>query len=64
MSDCRCGDELLHCHGTLVRHVVGEVECTESGCAGEIVMHDVVLLCCDVAGAGCCTDDVVLAVPA
>jgi hypothetical protein len=54
MTTChRCADDLRHCHGTLVLHDDGAAECTEPGCPGDPVMHDVVLTCgSDLCG--CC----------
>jgi hypothetical protein len=53
MSGChRCATGLSHCHGTLVRHRDESVECTSSGCAGEIDVH-VFVVGCDELGAGC-----------
>lgn len=54
MSGCRrCEVEVLHCHGTLVRHDDGAWECSAEGCDGDPVGHDVVLVCADV-WSGCC----------
>lgn len=48
-----CSDPLDHCHGTLVRHADGTVECTDLTC---VVLtadrHDLVLACVD-AGCSC-----------
>jgi hypothetical protein len=57
MSGCRrCQIDVLHCHGTLVRHGDGGWECSVSDCTGDAVTHDLVLVCCDL-WAGCCADD-------
>ncbi len=54
MAPCRrCETDLLHCHGTLVRHASGEVECSDPGCAGKAGVHDFVIGCDDVQ-SGCC----------
>jgi hypothetical protein len=49
---CVCG--LDHCHGSLVAHVDGDVECTEPDCPDtDDIRHDMVIDC---AGTlpGCC----------
>lgn len=45
-----CASELDHCHGTLVLHISGDVECTDRDCA-ELVRsrHGVVVVCTEVA---------------
>lgn len=54
MGGCRrCSGEVLHCHGTVVRHDDGSWECSEHECAGEVIGHDFVLVCAEV-WAGCC----------
>jgi hypothetical protein len=54
MAPCRrCETDLLHCHGTLVRHGEGEVECSDPRCAGRLAVHDFVIVCDDVQ-SGCC----------
>jgi hypothetical protein len=54
MSGCRrCEDDVLHCHGTLVRHGDGGWECSAEGCTGDAVGHDFVLVCADL-WSGCC----------
>ncbi len=46
-----CAAELDHCHGALIVHREGVVECTEDGCfVLEIVRHDMVLDCASLAG--------------
>jgi hypothetical protein len=51
---CRsCGDGLIHCHGTLVRHADGTVECTDEGCPGaDLDLHEL-RLSCEVAQPDC-----------
>jgi hypothetical protein len=57
MSGCRrCEIDVLHCHGTLVRHDDGGRECSAGGCSGDAVIHDLVLVCRD-QWADCCADD-------
>lgn len=54
MNRCRrCDVELAHCHGTLVRHDDGGWECTAPGCTGDVVAHDLVLVCAE-QWIGCC----------
>jgi hypothetical protein len=48
-----CDDGLAHCHGTLVRHADGSVECLDSpSCDGDPVVHDFVVTCAE-TGCGC-----------
>jgi hypothetical protein len=50
-----CGHGLDHCHGTLVEHLSGELECTDAGCvvlAAE--RHEHVVPCGQLAGSPCC----------
>lgn len=54
MSGCRrCEIDLLHCHGTLVRHEDGGWECSVDGCDGRPDVHDLVLTCADLWGSCC-----------
>ena len=54
MTACRrCTELLLHCHGTLVRHGDGTVECTEPECGGDAAMHEFAVSCEEVQ-ATCC----------
>ena len=54
MAACRrCTDSLLHCHGTLIRHDDGTVECSQPGCGGDATMHDFVVTCVEIQ-ATCC----------
>ncbi len=56
MARCRrCETDLVHCHGTLVRHGDGEVECSNPRCAGRVAVHDFVIVCEDVQ-SGCCRE--------
>ncbi len=49
---------LDHCHGTLVRHADGVVECTDAGCvATEVVRHTLVIECESVEGGCSCAAD-------
>lgn len=40
-----CGDEVEHCHETLVIHADGVVECLGDDCVGEMDVHVLVLGC-------------------
>jgi hypothetical protein len=51
----RCEIDVMHCHGTLVRHDDGGWECSAPDCTGNADTHDVVLVCADLWSA-CCTD--------
>ncbi|MFC4001793.1 hypothetical protein ACFS2C_01695 [Prauserella oleivorans] len=54
-----CETGLDHCHGTLVQHVSGVVECTDDGCTEfEIVRHSLVIECESVDGGCGCTEPV------
>ncbi|MVU79597.1 hypothetical protein GPX89_20405 [Nocardia sp. ET3-3] len=50
-----CESALDHCHGTLIVHAAGSVECTESDCfdTGR-ARHLFVADCADVAGGCSC----------
>ncbi|HEY6796597.1 MAG TPA: hypothetical protein VI248_18125, partial [Kineosporiaceae bacterium] len=57
MGVCRrCEIDVLHCHGTLVRHDDLGWECSAGECTGDVVVHDLVLVCHDL-WAGCCPED-------
>ncbi|MBS4728015.1 hypothetical protein MSM1_06505 [Mycobacterium sp. SM1] len=49
--DCRAGVE--HCHGTLIRHLLRDPECTEDGCAGPLPTPHTFIIDCDAVGCGC-----------
>lgn len=55
--ECRsCIGELDHCHGTLVTHADGFVECTEDGCADFAQLrHTLTIECHEVRGGCGCT---------
>ena len=44
---------MLHCHGVVVRHEGGSVECADGSCPGDLVLHDFVVDCAEL-GARCC----------
>jgi hypothetical protein len=49
-----CTGGLDHCHGTLVVHVDGDLECTDPGCVDpDRVRHDMVVDCLGTL-PGCC----------
>ena len=49
-----CGEEVDHCHGTLVRHADGWVECTDGSCLVLAVeRHELVLACGPGEGCAC-----------
>jgi hypothetical protein len=53
----RCGEGLAHCHGTLVLHADGTVECDgESICGADEVQHEL-WVACDELGCSCAGDD-------
>jgi hypothetical protein len=53
-----CTQVLDHCHGTLVRHADGSVECSDPTCVVPAVdAHGLVLTCAD-AGRCACADAV------
>jgi hypothetical protein len=53
MTCAACRDDLAHCHGTLVRHADGTVECTDDGCPGtDAGLHDLRVVC-EISDHGC-----------
>ena len=53
MSCSSCAGDLIHCHGTLVFHADGTVDCTDEGCPGsDHVLHELRLQC-EVSEQGC-----------
>ena len=49
-----CREEVDHCHGTLVRHADGWVECTDGSCPTLAVeRHELVLACGPGEGCAC-----------
>ncbi|MBD0292485.1 MAG: hypothetical protein ICV70_02775 [Jiangellaceae bacterium] len=57
MSKCAdCGTDLDHCHGTLLLHRDGTLDCTDDACDDlEPLRHGLVVDCAAVA-AGCCAE--------
>ena len=52
-----CEQELAHCHGTLVLHADGTVECGEQAtCEADDAQHGL-WVACDELGCGCVGDD-------
>lgn len=52
-SSCETGID--HCHGTLVEHASGVVECTDAGCVSFGIERHLLVIECDevVGGCGC-----------
>ncbi|MPY82781.1 MAG: hypothetical protein GEV00_05540 [Actinophytocola sp.] len=53
MACTGCVDELDHCHGVLVEHHDGEIECTDSGCAAFDPARHAFAQGCDDVLSGC-----------
>lgn len=52
-----CGTGLAHCHGTLVLHADGTVECEDvEVCGGDELQHEL-WVACDELGCGCVGDE-------
>jgi hypothetical protein len=48
-----CTADLVHCHGTLVQHADGTIECTDDTCPGtDLVFHELRIVC-DLSEQGC-----------
>ena len=60
---CSCGDELAHCHGVLVVHATGVVECDEAGCTAEVQLHAWQLSCCEIEGGCRCDAELTVMAP-
>lgn len=55
-SSCETGTD--HCHGTLVEHVHGGVECTDDACVSVVVeRHSLVIECDEILGGCGCAGD-------
>lgn len=48
-----CTSELDHCHGTLVLHGSGAVECTEPSCAELVLVRHVLVVECHEMSCRC-----------
>ena len=61
MSSCSdCGLDVDHCHGTLVVHDGGTVDCTDAACDfPDLLRHAFIVDCIAVRG-GCCGSEVIL----
>jgi hypothetical protein len=56
MSAAPYGTEVERCHGTLVAHLDGALDCTDPACALPDPLHHVLVIdCADVSG-GCCIE--------
>jgi hypothetical protein len=57
MSRCPdCGTELDHCHGTLIAHSDGTLDCTDAAClVADPMRHTLIIDCAAVLG-GCCDE--------
>ncbi len=56
-----CVEGLAHCHGTLVLHADGTLECEgESACGADESQHEL-WVACDELGCGCVGDEAPLA---
>lgn len=65
-SGCRaCVDGLAHCHGTLVLHADGVLDCAEAVCGADPSLHEWWLTCMEFdSPCGCVGDEGPLAVEA
>ena len=53
-TGCReCRDGLDHCHGTMIRHLLGRSECTESDCVAPELFTHTFVVDCDAVGCDC-----------
>ncbi|GAA1993045.1 hypothetical protein [Amycolatopsis minnesotensis] len=53
--DClTCGNGLDHCHGTLVVHVGGALDCTDANCADLDRVRHTLIVDCEFLGACDC----------
>ncbi|MBO0839380.1 MAG: hypothetical protein J2O49_00945 [Sciscionella sp.] len=51
-ADCAAG--LEHCHGSLIEHATGALECTEPGCVEvDPARHALRLCCAELTDCGC-----------
>lgn len=56
MKCVSCDGDLDHCHGTLIVHLDGLVECTETGCGSLDELRHTLIVECRVVDGGCeCT---------
>jgi hypothetical protein len=61
MECLSCLGELDHCHGTLILHETGAVDCTEPGCRDlEEVRHTLRISCAEIDGGCLCTATLVV----
>jgi hypothetical protein len=58
MSECTdCRRNLDHCHGTLVVHDDGTLECTDDTCALREPSRHALIIDCETVAGGCCRDE-------
>jgi hypothetical protein len=56
-SPACCTEDLAHCHGTLVLHADGTVECDDQAtCAGDELQHELWVACHELR-CGCAGDE-------
>jgi hypothetical protein len=57
MNGCAdCTADVDHCHGTLVAHGDGSVDCTDAGCGGADPLRHVLIIECVTVLGGCCQE--------
>jgi hypothetical protein len=54
MDSCSCAHGLDHCHGTLIVHDNGDLECTDVCADLDEVRHDTHIACTEVVGGCTC----------
>lgn len=55
MSTCvNCRTDVDHCHGTLVAHGDGTLDCTDAACAATDPMRHALIIDCAAVMGGCC----------
>jgi hypothetical protein len=55
MNTCAaCSADVDHCHGTLVAHGDGTVDCTDATCAGADPLRHALIVDCAAVLGGCC----------
>lgn len=60
MECTRCVERVDHCHGTLIMHVSGEFECTDTECHDvDQARHPLVIDCATVEGGCACAPELI-----